>query len=136
MIVCVRCDIGKPNDRFNLSNICKECEKEIILERKIRNYNSCRNSRYKRNYKIDLEQYNRKLKDQDYKCFICNKHESKLKRKLCVDHHHETGTVRALLCSNCNSALGLLFEDPKIIEQLLIYAKNFKRALDYMSNEL
>lgn len=42
------------------------------------------------------------LLSQDGKCLICKKE----KNKLCVDHNHDTGKIRGLLCVKCNSNLG------------------------------
>jgi hypothetical protein len=44
-------------------------------------------------------------------------------KNLQVDHCHETGKVRALLCKECNNALGLLHDDPDRIHLLLQYAE-------------
>ena len=41
---------------------------------------------------------------------------------LTVDHSHETGDVRALLCGKCNKALGIMKEDPERIQKLKEYA--------------
>lgn len=43
-------------------------------------------------------------------CAICEQPEPK--KRLAVDHDHTTGAVRALLCSKCNVALGLMSDDP------------------------
>ena len=40
-----------------------------------------------------------------------------------VDHNHSTGKIRALLCSNCNTAIGLLKEDIPRVERLIEYLK-------------
>jgi hypothetical protein len=43
------------------------------------------------------------------------------KLKLVVDHCHETGRIRGLLCHNCNRALGLLHDDPRVIRKAIGY---------------
>jgi len=50
--------------------------------------------------------------EQDGKCFICKKKSSK---NLAVDHCHKTNNVRRLLCSECNTGLGLFYDDPKLL---------------------
>lgn len=62
------------------------------------------------------------LTDQNECCAIC-----KNKRPLKVDHNHDTGKVRGLLCDKCNVALGLLGENINVVESLLIYLKNDKQ---------
>ena len=42
--------------------------------------------------------------------------------RLFIDHDHVTGTVRGLLCNDCNMAFGYLHEDPKRILDLPAYA--------------
>jgi len=43
-----------------------------------------------------------------------------------VDHSHDSGVVRGLLCSNCNTALGLLGDDPDIANQAANYLRGGK----------
>ncbi len=43
-----------------------------------------------------------------------------------VDHDHNTGKVRAILCNNCNLALGLLHDDLNIIKKMGDYISKFK----------
>lgn len=44
-----------------------------------------------------------------------------LLEKPCIDHNHETGKIRGLLCSKCNTALGLVNEDPATLRRLMAY---------------
>lgn len=48
---------------------------------------------------------------------------SGLPKELAIDHDHDSGRVRALLCWACNVSFGLLDEDPKRIALLLVYAQ-------------
>ena len=78
--------------------------------------------RYAR-YGITEEQYNTMLDNQDHSCIICKKHKDDCGKKgLNIDHCHDTGKVRGLLCGPCNTALGLLKEDADTIERLREYA--------------
>lgn len=63
-----------------------------------------------RKYGITLEQYNILLVKQNSNCAICGINQANLSRALAVDHCHTTGKIRGLLCSNCNTGLGL-FDD-------------------------
>ena len=78
-------------------------------------------------YKLDIDTYEEMLKTQDGLCKICNTEGFLMKEshvlKLVVDHCHQTGRVRGLLCHNCNRALGLLKDDKDVIS----------RAIDYLN---
>lgn len=56
---------------------------------------------------------------QDNKCLGCGEEKS-----LCVDHCHETGKVRGLLCRQCNAAIGLAQEDIQILKNLVSYLES------------
>lgn len=67
-------------------------------------------------YGLAVKQYRRMYVAQGETCAICRNPESGPGRfMLCIDHCHESGQVRGLLCSNCNRAIGLLRDDPKVI---------------------
>ena len=80
----------------------------------------------KRNYGITQEEYKELLEEQQYKCTICGTHQSELSRRLAVDHCHETGKVRGLLCRPCNVSLGLLKENEQIMTNMIEYVRQFK----------
>jgi len=65
-------------------------------------------------YGVTPEAFAGMLESQLGGCAICAvPHQDGVKGKgLCVDHCHESGAVRGLLCRQCNSALGLLKDDP------------------------
>ena len=68
-----------------------------------------RNCTLKKKYGITLDQYEETLQTQDYKCAVCRLGtDTCVQKALSVDHNHETGKVRGLLCDRCNRALGLL----------------------------
>lgn len=69
--------------------------------------NKHREQKLKKHYGLSEQDYNEMLEKQKGQCAICGNY-----RKLVVDHCHNYGNVRSLLCSNCNSAIGLLGEDP------------------------
>lgn len=78
-----------------------------------------------RKYKITEEQHEQMMKDQSLCCAICQKPETVQKLKFSIDHCHETGKIRGLLCINCNLGLGR-FEDN---------ADRFRRAADYLEGK-
>ena len=73
-------------------------------------------------YNITKEFYLSLVIEQKGLCKICNKPNSN-GRELYVDHDHETNKVRALLCSNCNTAIGKFKEDISILESAINYLK-------------
>ncbi len=74
----------------------------------------------KTKYGITLQQWERMFSDQDGKCMICKK-----RKKLCVDHDHETGEVRALLCRWCNTMLGDSGDNPEILMLGALYIEEY-----------
>lgn len=78
-------------------------------------------SQLRRSYNITLVEYNTMLEKQDHRCAACGLHENDTRRRLCVDHNHDTGEIRGLLCDRCNMALGLLDDDVLRLQHLVEY---------------
>lgn len=61
------------------------------------------------------------LEQQNGRCAICYGIADPSGKRLCVDHDHETGKIRGLLCGPCNWAVGLVKEDVVIARRLIRY---------------
>lgn len=90
-----------------------------LKERRKNNPDINRAQKLKSRYGISIEEYEQIFKKQNGVCAICAGTNSE--KRLHVDHDHESGKVRGLLCFKCNYALGLLNEDTQIISTLLEY---------------
>ncbi len=90
---------------------------------------AAKNHELKKNHGITVEDYNRMKKAQDGKCAICGQVEtminsaSKKTLELAVDHCHVTGTIRELLCSQCNNGLGRFKDSPELLEKAAEYIR-------------
>ena len=74
-----------------------------------------------------LNDYDQMLIQQNGKCAICDtENPSGRWDRFCIDHDHETGQVRALLCNGCNQAIGYLNDDPNLLEKAADYIRNFR----------
>jgi len=117
MKYCPGCEIEKEETEFHknrarqdgLAPHCKECKNAMSRERTASVYGIEYNRRFRvEQYGITLEEYNDMFIEQDGCCAICGIHQSELNYSLCVDHNHETGNVRGLLCRGCNANLGIV----------------------------
>ncbi len=84
-----------------------------------------RKMNWKKNYGLTPKEYFNLLQSQGGTCAICHRPASQTSTKkfLHVDHDHTTGQVRGLLCHSCNTAIGLLAEDPAILTRIAEYLK-------------
>ena len=64
-------------------------------------------------------------REQGMSCWICYK-KFKNEADTHIDHDHQTGVVRGLLCGHCNTAIGLVREDPKVLNNMVYYLQNNK----------
>lgn len=97
-----------------------EANKEEILARAKAYYDPEKNREWKlkRNFGIDLEQYDAMLEAQGDACAFCGKTQEENRKNLAVDHDHDTGEVRWLLCNNCNAGLGYFQDSPAMLRKV------------------
>ena len=106
---CSNCRIQKELDQFTknraqkdgLHNECKECKKRHKRTRDQRRVEHIRLT-----YGLSPQDYLGLLEEQGNKCCICNKGLKAWSKTTHVDHCHESGHVRGILCRDCNLSLG------------------------------
>lgn len=83
----------------------------------------------KRRYGLTLRQYEEMLWDQNGLCAICGRRqEGGHSEQLFVDHDHQTGKIRALLCGPCNTGIGHFGENT---ERLLAAVDYLRKWADH-----
>ena len=118
---CYKCQKYQPRDMFRKdcsksdgqSNRCRDCQNIIEKDRK------------RIRIRIGSADLYRNLFDsQSGCCKICKRHQSEFTQRFAVDHNHENGSIRGLLCTPCNLAIGLLRDNPEIVDSASRYLKS------------
>jgi hypothetical protein len=78
----------------------------------------------RKQYGISLEEFNTLLEIQDNSCAICAKPLDSLRRRMNIDHDHDTNKVRGLLCTGCNTGLGHLGDNVEGLKKAIAYLEN------------
>jgi hypothetical protein len=135
---CSVCGNRKPFDCFyNYKNKsdgksyrCKDCDdlarKKWKEDNLVSSKLSMRKNNLKSKYGISLDAYNYLLRHQGYRCAICETTENNVIGErshwnFAVDHNHDTGKVRGLLCNQCNRAIGMLKDDATLLRKAADY---------------
>jgi len=128
---CNECKIKKPLEDFNKNkdctlgrvSTCKSCQ-SIKSAKRYQEYRKNPDFRHRninahfiRRYGISHNEVLKMKEEQDNKCAICHKED----KRLHLDHNHDTGQIRKMLCFNCNSVLGYAKENPEILAEAIKY---------------
>ena len=131
--VCSYCQQAIPLDNFHMSKghsagraaVCKPCQASYSAnwyqQNKERRKQEMRVNAYMRQYGITIEEYEILVAEQNNGCAICNASTGSNGKRLSVDHNHQTGEVRGLLCDDCNTALGKFKDDPSLLAKAITY---------------
>jgi len=148
---CIKCNKLKVETQFykngerrkdgtsGTKNTCKQCSDKIHSEyvkdniSKVREYSrnsynpeKVRKQHLKRYYGLESKQYDDLFLKQNGSCAICGTHQKDIKMALNVDHNHNTGEVRGLLCHSCNRGIGLLKDSKDILKNAIGYLEKCK----------
>lgn len=77
----------------------------------------------RRLYGLTVEAFDALLASQGGGCAICSRRDPGWRKDWHVDHDHETGVVRGLLCQSCNLLLGMAKDDPERLAAAIAYLK-------------
>ena len=130
---CNACSALKPRDAFwtaknrpsGLQAFCKPCHarrKALGRSSTTPAVRRSRNLRYR--FGITDEHFSLLLAAQQGKCAICDATEclpKSGKRQLAIDHDHNTGQIRGLLCTRCNVGLGMFRDELALVERAVAY---------------
>lgn len=134
---CPHCDMAKGIAEFyknplrlsGYASWCKTCEsvagkkRRALQQPEIRREVDWKDS-IKHRYGLTPAGYQALLEAQYYCCAVCEDiYPPGTSLRLCVDHDHDTGKVRGLICRRCNNALGLLKEDHVIVQKAALYLR-------------
>lgn len=148
MKVCTKCGDSKPLERFDRAGTsgrilrrCRDCinaarrdrrarngpppseswerRRDYQLSYAARNREKVLDAQRRSKYGLKRGEYERLRAIQDGCCAVCKQPTETLQ----VDHDHDTGRVRGLLCGHCNKALGLFRDDPDRLLAAVVYLK-------------
>lgn len=155
---CQGCTTRKPRSDFaplttkrrgsGLQNYCRECanEKAMTYNQTLSpqaKYHRGRKASLKKNYGLTLEAYETLVASQGHACAICRSPikdwkvgDSLAARSASVDHDHESGVVRGILCVKCNAGLGQFRDDVSLLAAAIGYLDRARAtAIVAMANE-
>jgi hypothetical protein len=136
VITCTKCSIAQPPEEFYASRTtgkrrrqCRTCVKAYVTAWQQRNRDRhsvyVRKTKLRAEYGLTLDQHAALFAAQNGLCAICGSepHET---QGLAVDHCHQTGDVRGLLCHKCNRGIGYFKDSPE----------RLRAAAEYLSTPL
>lgn len=144
---CSKCQQEKPLSAFGKWKLgrdgfqrwCKECTNDyhafrrrdpVLGERerrrhrdRYRHHPEGNKGHLKTRFGLTVEQYKEMVEAQLGLCAICKRPPRGKRKRLAVDHDHESGKARSLLCTTCNTALGHLEDRVDLLEAAISYLK-------------
>lgn len=115
---CSTCKLVKEDTAFYIRRTdCKPCAQERIEA-----------NRLKRKYNLTAADVEQMIAAQDHKCLICAKtfavEPVNTKLSAVIDHDHDTGIVRGVICRLCNSGLGHFGDNATILRNAVDYLES------------
>ena len=107
---CNNCEQIKHPNAFRKSEwVCRKCRSEERHEQRLH-----------KQYNITPAEVAQRLEQQAHACAICQDPFEASEQPM-VDHDHVTGKVRGLLCHHCNTGIGMMRDNPKLLYRAARY---------------
>ncbi len=124
-------DCGRPDGLYPYCKVCRRANDKITGKKYRQSSNGQRVQRaagLKWKYGVTLAEYDVMFEAQGGVCAICGKPEiatdkSGVVKRLAVDHDHDSGKIRGLLCFKCNSMVGFVQDDSDIFLKVSDYLR-------------
>lgn len=137
VIICRKCKLEQSIENMVLdkrikqghTTICKKCSCKDRCKYYRENKRQKQNYDLHRTYGISIDEYDRMSTLQNHRCAICRTlNPGGNKSRFSVDHDHNTGTIRGLLCGTCNLAIGLMKDNLAVLEKAAEYIRTFQEV--------
>lgn len=124
---CPTCAEWKPLTEFyknrsmpdGLNQYCKPCWKEYMRPREIKRVRADPRRPSYQKFGLTRAEFEAMVEAHDGACAICKG--NRAKRALHIDHDHETGRIRGLLCGKCNLGLGHARDSVERLRRAIVY---------------
>jgi Recombination endonuclease VII len=135
---CNQCRVGlnreerkkAPRDRSKVNAAAKkynEANREKVLANALKwrqgNKDKTRAHRYKSEYGVTLVEYEQLLRQQGGNCACCGCSGNPDGKRMAIDHCHQTGKIRGILCRKCNAGIGMLGDNIEGLLQAINYLR-------------
>jgi hypothetical protein len=112
----------KWSDKNYVGARCKPCHQQYRRDSATTSRNR-KAEKLQLRYGLTFEQWEQMRENESFSCMICGINEDEMSKKLDVDHCHNSGKVRGLLCNPCNNMLGHARDNVDILEAAVKYLK-------------
>lgn len=117
--------------KYGKKPICIKCNTEKVREwkgypkEKTRRpagfFKSKRDKKITYKFGLRESEFDLMLDKQGGGCWICGVKQEKTNKSLCIDHDHKTGDIRGILCSKCNTGLGMFNDSALSLKKAIRY---------------
>lgn len=125
-LACTECGAALPPRRRAVATMyCVACRRSTNDECRARRREltdaNARRVRLRVRFGISPEEYDALVALQGNLCALCREPQKQHFQYFAIDHDHNSGAIRGLLCTPCNAAIGLLQESPSLLRRAAAY---------------